>query len=168
MPSHPPPTPIDLTLPPNFSSALAPTGRTYYLNHTARTTSFIHPVQTAYREPFTPGLPYPFERKVDVRGRAYYADHEARTTSRLHPLKLEELGEQGFLEAGGEVVDDEGGAAARPWVVLERATAPAEGELYCADYRTGEVDSVGRVGGPVPRGGGVEELAEGRGRGAKL
>ncbi|MCJ1405860.1 hypothetical protein MMC11_009090 [Xylographa trunciseda] len=131
---------MDLTLPAGFTSAVNRFGRTYYLNHTDRTTTFIHPIHTDYREPYTEGLPYPFERKITLSGRAYYADHETHTTSWLNPLKLKELKAQGYPGASETSVDDKDGLASKPWIVVEKATAPKEGELYYVNYRTGEVE----------------------------
>ncbi|KAF3764087.1 hypothetical protein M406DRAFT_235236, partial [Cryphonectria parasitica EP155] len=56
-------------------------GRTYWVNHTTKTTSWIHPTKKIYTE----GLPWPWERRFDDKGRAYYLDHEAETTSWLNP-----------------------------------------------------------------------------------
>ncbi|MCJ1392635.1 hypothetical protein MMC18_005505 [Xylographa bjoerkii] len=142
MPNQAPTDHIDLALPPKFSSAMTRDGRTYYLNHTNKTTSFIHPIQTHYRQPSTQGLPYPYERMTSIRGQAYYADHEARTTSWLNPVKLKELKEQGFLGTRGEPVASKDGSFSKPSIVVEKATAPKEGELYYVNYRTGDVGSV--------------------------
>ncbi|MCJ1472945.1 hypothetical protein MMC13_001594 [Lambiella insularis] len=133
--------PTSLTaLPPNFTSALDRRGRIYYINHTTRTTSYTHPLHPHHHEPYTPDLPYPFERLTSIKGRAYYADHAARTTSWLNPVKLAELKERGLIGEGmGEEAAGED-ERARPWVVEEKAGAPREGEVYYVDYRTGKIE----------------------------
>jgi hypothetical protein len=125
-------------LPPNFTSATDPeTGKTYYINKTDNTTSFTHPKHTYLHEPYTSGVPYPHERKIDEKGRAYYLDREAKSSSWLHPAKLAELKAKGVLDK-----DDGGdGERWREWILKEVAEdGPDKGEPYWVDYKTGEVD----------------------------
>nr|XP_033789162.1 NEDD4-like E3 ubiquitin-protein ligase WWP1 isoform X2 [Geotrypetes seraphini] len=50
-------------------------GRTYYVDHNTRTTTWERP------QPLPPG----WERRVDERGRVYYVDHNTRTTTWQRP-----------------------------------------------------------------------------------
>uniref|UniRef100_A0A8C0L6Y1 E3 ubiquitin-protein ligase n=1 Tax=Canis lupus dingo TaxID=286419 RepID=A0A8C0L6Y1_CANLU len=52
-----------------------PHGRTYYVDHNTRTTTWERP------QPLPPG----WERRVDDRGRVYYVDHNTRTTTWQRP-----------------------------------------------------------------------------------
>uniref|UniRef100_A0A8C7ZPG2 E3 ubiquitin-protein ligase n=1 Tax=Oryzias sinensis TaxID=183150 RepID=A0A8C7ZPG2_9TELE len=52
-----------------------PHGRTYYVDHNTRTTTWERP------QPLPPG----WERRVDERGRIYYVDHNTRTTTWQRP-----------------------------------------------------------------------------------
>uniref|UniRef100_A0AAY5E9E2 E3 ubiquitin-protein ligase n=1 Tax=Electrophorus electricus TaxID=8005 RepID=A0AAY5E9E2_ELEEL len=52
-----------------------PHGRTYYVDHNTRTTTWERP------QPLPPG----WERRVDDRGRIYYVDHNTRTTTWQRP-----------------------------------------------------------------------------------
>uniref|UniRef100_A0A8C2IN50 E3 ubiquitin-protein ligase n=1 Tax=Cyprinus carpio TaxID=7962 RepID=A0A8C2IN50_CYPCA len=52
-----------------------PHGRTYYVDHNTRTTTWERP------QP----LPHSWERRVDNRGRIYYVDHNTRTTTWQRP-----------------------------------------------------------------------------------
>lgn len=73
-------------------------------------TSYYSPTHND-TEPFTPGLPYPYERKIDAKGRSYYLNHEARKTSWLDPLQLAELKTKGILTVDGGTVRDDNGTA---------------------------------------------------------
>ena len=93
---------VSSDLPPNFTTATDPaTGKLYYINEKEQTTSFTHPKHTELYEPYTPGVPYPHERKID-KGCAYFLDREAKTSSWLHAAKLAELKSKGILDAEGE------------------------------------------------------------------
>lgn len=130
--------------PPRITEATDPsTGRTYYLDHTARTTSWEHPRHTRDHEPYTPGLPYPFERHVDELGRAFYHNHETGTTSWMNPARLTEVKEKGLLEGEGEgnLYGGEDGEAWRGWVLGDVAEpGPKEGWWYWVNYRTGKTE----------------------------
>ncbi|XP_064393564.1 NEDD4-like E3 ubiquitin-protein ligase WWP2 [Halichondria panicea] len=68
-PSRPPP------LPTGWEQRMDPQGRTYYLDHSTRTTSWDRPEV----------LPSGWERRHDSRGRIYYVDHNTRTTTWQKP-----------------------------------------------------------------------------------
>jgi hypothetical protein len=71
-------------LPPNFEHAkdLA-TGRTYFIDHTNETTSWIHP---RIRDELPPN----FDARIDTAsGQIYFVDHTNKTTSRSHPRHKE-------------------------------------------------------------------------------
>ncbi|BFZ13158.1 hypothetical protein BsWGS_16197 [Bradybaena similaris] len=95
--SAPPPRPSDITtnssaattaptttapvdaplepLPPGWEMRTDPHGRSYYVDHNTRTTTWERP------QP----LPRGWERRVDDRGRVYYVDHNTRTTTWQRP-----------------------------------------------------------------------------------
>ncbi|KAM3841251.1 NEDD4-like E3 ubiquitin-protein ligase WWP1 isoform 2-T3 [Vipera latastei] len=62
-------------LPPGWEQRKDPHGRTYYVDHNTRTTTWERP------QP----LPLGWERRVDDRGRVYYVDHNTRTTTWQRP-----------------------------------------------------------------------------------
>ncbi|XP_060778480.1 NEDD4-like E3 ubiquitin-protein ligase WWP1 isoform X2 [Neoarius graeffei] len=62
-------------LPPGWEQRKDPHGRTYYVDHNTRTTTWERP------QPLPPG----WERRVDNRGRIYYVDHNTRTTTWQRP-----------------------------------------------------------------------------------
>uniref|UniRef100_A0A8C7ZL85 HECT-type E3 ubiquitin transferase n=2 Tax=Oryzias sinensis TaxID=183150 RepID=A0A8C7ZL85_9TELE len=62
-------------LPPGWEQRKDPHGRTYYVDHNTRTTTWERP------QPLPPG----WERRVDERGRIYYVDHNTRTTTWQRP-----------------------------------------------------------------------------------
>ncbi|KAL1006720.1 hypothetical protein UPYG_G00075890 [Umbra pygmaea] len=75
-PRQPPPnagTPDPL--PSGWEQRKDPHGRTYYVDHNTRTTTWERP------QPLPPG----WERRVDDRGRIYYVDHNTRTTTWQRP-----------------------------------------------------------------------------------
>ncbi|XP_008570821.1 PREDICTED: NEDD4-like E3 ubiquitin-protein ligase WWP1 [Galeopterus variegatus] len=63
------------TLPSGWEQRTDPHGRTYYVDHNTRTTTWERP------QPLPPG----WERRVDDRGRVYYVDHNTRTTTWQRP-----------------------------------------------------------------------------------
>ncbi|XP_054984388.1 NEDD4-like E3 ubiquitin-protein ligase WWP1 isoform X1 [Sorex araneus] len=63
------------TLPAGWEQRKDPHGRTYYVDHNTRTTTWERP------QPLPPG----WERRVDDRGRVYYVDHNTRTTTWQRP-----------------------------------------------------------------------------------
>ncbi|XP_059250797.1 NEDD4-like E3 ubiquitin-protein ligase WWP1 isoform X1 [Mustela nigripes] len=63
------------TLPSGWEQRKDPHGRTYYVDHNTRTTTWERP------QPLPPG----WERRVDDRGRVYYVDHNTRTTTWQRP-----------------------------------------------------------------------------------
>lgn len=67
-------------LPPNFDYAKdAATGRTYFIDHVNKTTSWIHPH-------LKDELPPDFECRIDTAsGKIYFIDHINKTTSLSHP-----------------------------------------------------------------------------------
>uniref|UniRef100_A0AAY3ZZ89 E3 ubiquitin-protein ligase n=1 Tax=Denticeps clupeoides TaxID=299321 RepID=A0AAY3ZZ89_9TELE len=62
-------------LPPGWEQRKDQHGRTYYVDHNTRTTTWERP------QPLPPG----WERRVDDRGRIYYVDHNTRTTTWQRP-----------------------------------------------------------------------------------
>ncbi|XP_028659209.1 NEDD4-like E3 ubiquitin-protein ligase WWP1 [Erpetoichthys calabaricus] len=62
-------------LPPGWEQRKDLHGRTYYVDHNTRTTTWERP------QPLPPG----WERRVDDRGRIYYVDHNTRTTTWQRP-----------------------------------------------------------------------------------
>ncbi|XP_051538519.1 NEDD4-like E3 ubiquitin-protein ligase WWP1 [Myxocyprinus asiaticus] len=62
-------------LPPGWEQRKDPHGRTYYVDHNTKTTTWERP------QP----LPLGWERRVDNRGRVYYVDHNTRTTTWQRP-----------------------------------------------------------------------------------
>ncbi|XP_066482347.1 NEDD4-like E3 ubiquitin-protein ligase WWP1 isoform X2 [Tiliqua scincoides] len=62
-------------LPPGWEQRKDLHGRTYYVDHNTRTTTWERP------QPLPPG----WERRVDDRGRVYYVDHNTRTTTWQRP-----------------------------------------------------------------------------------
>ncbi|XP_043921927.1 NEDD4-like E3 ubiquitin-protein ligase WWP1 [Protopterus annectens] len=62
-------------LPSGWEQRRDPHGRTYYVDHNTRTTTWERP------QP----LPQGWERRVDDRGRVYYVDHNTRTTTWQRP-----------------------------------------------------------------------------------
>lgn len=62
-------------LPPGWEMRRDNQGRTYYVDHNTRTTTWERP------QP----LPLGWERRVDPRGRVYYVDHNTRTTTWQRP-----------------------------------------------------------------------------------
>ncbi|KAF4087806.1 hypothetical protein AMELA_G00075410 [Ameiurus melas] len=62
-------------LPSGWEQRKDPHGRTYYVDHNTRTTTWERP------QP----LPAGWERRVDTRGRIYYVDHNTRTTTWQRP-----------------------------------------------------------------------------------
>uniref|UniRef100_A0A8C2PU14 E3 ubiquitin-protein ligase n=1 Tax=Cyprinus carpio TaxID=7962 RepID=A0A8C2PU14_CYPCA len=73
-PQQPPPAGPE-PLPPGWEQRKDPHGRTYYVDHNTRTTTWERP------QP----LPHSWERRVDNRGRIYYVDHNTRTTTWQRP-----------------------------------------------------------------------------------
>ncbi|XP_010604748.1 NEDD4-like E3 ubiquitin-protein ligase WWP1 isoform X3 [Fukomys damarensis] len=63
------------SLPSGWEQRKDPHGRTYYVDHNTRTTTWERP------QPLPPG----WERRVDDRGRVYYVDHNTRTTTWQRP-----------------------------------------------------------------------------------
>ncbi|XDV48168.1 hypothetical protein PO909_017632 [Leuciscus waleckii] len=74
-PGQQPPAAGPEPLPPGWEQRKDPHGRTYYVDHNTRTTTWERP------QP----LPLGWERRVDNRGRVYYVDHNTRTTTWQRP-----------------------------------------------------------------------------------
>jgi len=133
-------TSLPANLPANFSAAVdEATGKTYYLNHTDNTTSWLHPQANEERMPFTPGIPYPYERRIDAKGRYYYLNHETHTSSWLNPVKLAELKASGVLDADIDPLVVDGRAGDEwPWIMEEVVQeGPQKGESYWLNFRKG-------------------------------
>ena len=58
-----------------WETKISPNGRTFYIDHNTRTTTWERP------ETLPPG----WERRRDNRGRTYYIDHNTRTTTWQKP-----------------------------------------------------------------------------------
>ncbi|XP_037901469.1 E3 ubiquitin-protein ligase Nedd-4 isoform X7 [Glossina fuscipes] len=76
-------------LPPRWSMQVAPNGRTFFIDHTARRTTWIDPRngraspmpnQTRRVEDDLGPLPEGWEERVHTDGRVFYIDHNTRTT----------------------------------------------------------------------------------------
>ncbi|XP_054735742.1 E3 ubiquitin-protein ligase Nedd-4 isoform X2 [Anastrepha obliqua] len=89
--SRPPATPRsdEDALPPNWSMQVAPNGRTFFIDHAARRTTWIDPRngraspmpnQTRRVEDDLGPLPEGWEERVHTDGRVFYIDHNTRTT----------------------------------------------------------------------------------------
>ncbi|XP_067234277.1 NEDD4-like E3 ubiquitin-protein ligase WWP1 [Chanodichthys erythropterus] len=74
-PRQQPPAAGPEPLPSGWEQRKDPHGRTYYVDHNTRTTTWERP------QP----LPLGWERRVDNRGRIYYVDHNTRTTTWQRP-----------------------------------------------------------------------------------
>ncbi|XP_017468071.1 PREDICTED: E3 ubiquitin-protein ligase Nedd-4 isoform X2 [Rhagoletis zephyria] len=88
---RPPATPRsdEDALPPNWSMQVAPNGRTFFIDHAARRTTWIDPRngraspmpnQTRRVEDDLGPLPEGWEERVHTDGRVFYIDHNTRTT----------------------------------------------------------------------------------------
>ncbi|BFZ19909.1 hypothetical protein BsWGS_22948 [Bradybaena similaris] len=67
--------PSNEPLPPGWEMRTDNQGRSYYVDHNTRTTTWERPIP----------LPRGWERRVDNRGRVYYVDHNTRTTTWQRP-----------------------------------------------------------------------------------
>ncbi|KAH8371575.1 hypothetical protein KR093_008094 [Drosophila rubida] len=76
-------------LPPHWSMQVAPNGRTFFIDHEARRTTWIDPRngraspmpnQTRRVEDDLGPLPDSWEERVHIDGRVFYIDHDTRTT----------------------------------------------------------------------------------------
>jgi hypothetical protein len=83
-------------------------GRTYYANHTTRTTAWRRPSSETGGDYANnqAGLPAAWEALVESDGRTYYANHESRTTTFDRPE-----GPTGELPAGWEMLRTPPGVA---------------------------------------------------------
>jgi hypothetical protein len=125
-------------LPDSISAAVdEETGKTYYADHTTQSTSWVHPRDDQIGEPFTAGLPYPYERKTDKKGRCYYLNHKTGASSWLNPVKLEELKSTGILDKEMDQLVSDGKAGEDwPWIVKEViGSGLQKGEEYWVNYR---------------------------------
>jgi hypothetical protein len=120
------------TLPAGFEARVSEAGKTYYVDHNTKTTSWVHP--RAHD-----GLPSPFERDFDEKGRAYYLDHNNHTTSWLNPVKLEELKSAGVMDIEVDELTRHGKTGNEwPWIVKETVESGThKGEEYWVNYRRG-------------------------------
>lgn len=127
------------TLPAGFEARVSEAGKTYYVDHNTKTTSWVHPRRAQ------DALPRPFERDFDEKGRAYYLDHNNRTTSWLNPVKLEELRAAGVMDMEMTELTIYGSTGNEwPWIVKETVEfGPHKGEEYWVNYRLGPNGSIG-------------------------
>jgi hypothetical protein len=78
MAAEPPSSLFDL--PANFEYAKGPeTGRTYYIDHTTETSSWVHP---RLKDELPPNVEYRIDK---ASGKIYFVDHANKTTSLSHP-----------------------------------------------------------------------------------
>uniref|UniRef100_A0A8C7SPY2 E3 ubiquitin-protein ligase n=1 Tax=Oncorhynchus mykiss TaxID=8022 RepID=A0A8C7SPY2_ONCMY len=105
-------------LPPGWEQRKDPHGRTYYVDHNTKTTTWERP------QPLPPGshvtricslpsvifrslivghIAYCWERRVDDRGRIYYVDHNTRTTTWQRPTMESVLQNEDPLPQGWEI-----------------------------------------------------------------
>ena len=118
-------------LPDHVTAEVDPnTGKTFYLDHQTKTSSWLHPDEKA----FTKGLPWPWERVFDGKNRAFYLNHEKKSSSWLDPVQNEIFKRDGTLE--GNIYQD----VPNGDCVLEEKTS--DGKVYYVNYSKGE------VGGP--------------------
>ncbi|MCJ1240587.1 WW domain containing E3 ubiquitin protein ligase 1 [Varicellaria rhodocarpa] len=75
----------DSPLPSHIERKVNPNGRTYYVDHQTRKTSWWNPLHPTDQD----GFPNHIERKIDFKGRSYFADHESKKTNRLNPLMID-------------------------------------------------------------------------------
>lgn len=129
----------DANLPAGFEAAISKAGRTYYIDHKMKTTSWTHPLGAKFSKPLTEGLPLPYQRDFDPKGRAYYMNHDSHTTSWLNPVKLAELKAAGVLDVEADELAIDGKAGDEwPWIVKEVVdSGPHKGEEYWVNYRRG-------------------------------
>ncbi|XP_017842160.1 E3 ubiquitin-protein ligase Nedd-4 isoform X2 [Drosophila busckii] len=89
MPTDQPPVGEEEALPPRWSMQVAPNGRTFFIDHEARRTTWIDPRngraspmpnQTRRVEDDLGPLPEGWEERVHTDGRVFYIDHNTRTT----------------------------------------------------------------------------------------
>lgn len=75
---------IPSDLPPNFDARMdKASGKMYFVDHTNKTTSWIHPR-------IKDELPPNFDARIDIAsGKIYFVDHTNQTTSRSHPRHKE-------------------------------------------------------------------------------
>lgn len=129
-------------LPIGFEEVIDPnSAKPYYRDHDTKTTSWQHPRHIILHEPYTPGLPYPYERKMDEKGRAYYVNHETKTTSWMHPVQVERLKTSGILDRESDPYGGEDGQAWKGWILGAIAgKGDYEGMEYWVDYHDGTVN----------------------------
>lgn len=61
-------------------------GRSYYVDHNTKSTSWKRPKTTGFeKEEARKPLPASWEERADAEGRPYYVDHNTKTTTRLRP-----------------------------------------------------------------------------------
>ncbi|KAF9529254.1 hypothetical protein CPB83DRAFT_812581 [Crepidotus variabilis] len=130
--------PLEETLPRGWEEAKDSKGRTYYINHTNRTTTWDRPASDGSRPlPVDEPLPGGWERRFDeAHGKPYYIDHIKKTTSWTHPSLFDEIPENlGPLPDGWEVRLAEGNNATyfvdhntrtTTWLDPRKAKEPAE------------------------------------------
>ncbi len=98
-------------LPSGWEQRTDPQGRTYFLDHNTRTTSWqrpgaapvtaaassaASPAPAAAPAPGDTGLPPGWEQRTDPRGRTYYVDHNTRTTSWQRPTAQSMAAQRSF------------------------------------------------------------------------
>ncbi|KAI4140190.1 MAG: hypothetical protein L6R39_005904 [Caloplaca ligustica] len=81
----------DDDLPVGWAEKKTNEGRTYYLDHSTKTTTWSRPEPYTSRDPVegtVDPLPLPagWEQRLDCNGRPYYLDHNTRTTQWVRPI----------------------------------------------------------------------------------
>lgn len=88
-----PNSPDDRPLPFGWERQIAATGRTYYINHHRRITTWQHPSDSdGSTVQFDPDLPPGWERRKTSTGRVLYLDHNAGITTWVDPTTDPEKG----------------------------------------------------------------------------
>ncbi|CAA7261756.1 unnamed protein product [Cyclocybe aegerita] len=75
------------TLPEGWERATDPQGRTYYLDHRRKVTSWERPTKASPLDESNDPLPPGWETRTDHKGRTYYIDHNTRTTTWIRPTE---------------------------------------------------------------------------------
>ncbi|KAF8243704.1 hypothetical protein K440DRAFT_605891 [Wilcoxina mikolae CBS 423.85] len=89
-------------LPEWFEKRKDKSGRTYYVDHKTRTTTWMSPVARA-----AAGLPLGWEERHDNLGRKYYVDHNTRTTTWDKPSTTGDGSGERVVGEHGQLVEKE-------------------------------------------------------------
>jgi E3 ubiquitin-protein ligase NEDD4 len=113
-------------------------GRTYYVDHNTRSTTWDRPSRAQEDETNmagSGGLPAGWEERYTVRVRAYFVDHNTRSTTWVHPSSNQAVDHQA---QEGETNMADSGSLPAGW---EERRAP-DGQLYYVNHITGHATRV--------------------------